>query len=272
MKIGIMQGRLSPIKNRRIQSFPWKNWFKEISLAKNLGFSNLEWTLDYPNLRSNPLFKYRVDKHIKRISINSITCDFFMQKPFFKYKNHNLLISDFNFFLNKIRKSNIKIIVIPLVDNSSIKNKLIETRVIKYFLGYTKWLKRYKKKIAFEVDYSPIKLKKFINNFPSDQFGINYDLGNSASLNFDSNTEFKLYYNRILNIHIKDRLYKGKTVRLGDGNVNFKKFIKNYIKYKMNTNLILQTARSKNKSHIVEILKNRNFLTNKFKEFGHHPL
>ena len=44
-----------------------------------------------------------------------------------------------------------------------------------------------------------------------------------------------------------------------------------YIKYKLNTNLILQTARSSNQNHILEIIKNRIFLINKFKEFGHHP-
>ncbi len=158
-----------------------------------------------------------------------------------------------------------------MVDNSSIKNKKIENKVISFFLSYKDWLKKNNKKIAFESDYNPKKLKKFIENFPSQQFGINYDLGNSSALNFNLNEEFKYYHNRIINIHIKDRIINGNTTRLGAGNANFKKFIKNYIKYKLNTNLILQTARSSNQNHILEIIKNRIFLINKFKEFGHHP-
>mgnify|MGYP003985756771 FL=1 len=271
MKIGLMQGRLSPINGGKIQSFPWKNWLKEIEISKNLSFKFLEWTLDYPNFRLNPIFNKKISKKIQGININSITCDFFMQKPFFKSKRNKDLISDFNFFLKKIKNSQIKILVIPLVDNSSIKNKKIENKVISFFLNYKDWLKKNNKKIAFESDYNPKKLKKFIENFPSQQFGINYDLGNSSALNFNLNEEFKYYHNRIINIHIKDRIINGNTTRLGAGNANFKKFIKNYIKYKLNTNLILQTARSSNQNHILEIIKNRIFLINKFKEFGHHP-
>ena len=68
-------------------------------------------------------------------------------------------------------------------------------------------------------------MKKFIENFDKRLFGINYDSGNSASLGYNIDDEFKIYGKYIKNIHIKDRLYKGKTIRLGEGNVNFKKII-----------------------------------------------
>ena len=43
LKIGFMQGRLSPLVDGRIQSFPWNTWEKEITHAKSLGFSIMEW-------------------------------------------------------------------------------------------------------------------------------------------------------------------------------------------------------------------------------------
>ena len=57
-KLGIMQGRLVPreIKSR-IQSFPWKNWKKEIHLAKKNKIKYIEWTLDYRNFLLNPLIQ-----------------------------------------------------------------------------------------------------------------------------------------------------------------------------------------------------------------------
>ena len=56
-----------------------------------------------------------------------------MQKPFFKSKNKEKIIEDFNFVFNHILKSSIKIIVIPLVDNSSIKSRNDEFEIIKFF-------------------------------------------------------------------------------------------------------------------------------------------
>ena len=48
---------------------------------------------------------------------------------------------------------------------------------------------------------------------------------------------------------------------LGEGIVNFNKFFKNLLKYKYDGNLILQTARSKNRMHVQEIKKNIKFIS-----------
>ena len=101
------------------------------------------------------------------------------------------------------------------------------------------------------------KRKKFNAKF----FGINYDTGNSAGLNYDTNEEFKNYGRFIKNIHIKDRVLYGKTIRLGNGNANFKNVVKNIYKINYKELLILQTARSEKKNEdIKELRKNFNFL------------
>ena len=71
--------------------------------------------------------------------------------------------------------------------------------------------------IVFESDYTPIKLKNFIDQLSPESFGINYDIGNSASMGFDPIEEIETYGQRILNVHIKDRLFNGATVPLGSG-------------------------------------------------------
>ena len=55
-----------------------------------------------------------------------------------------------------------------------------------------KFLKK-KIQILFESDFNPKKLKNLANKF-DDLFGINYDLGNSASLGYDINEEFESYF------------------------------------------------------------------------------
>lgn len=271
MNIGFMQGRLSPIFKKKIQSFPWNYWRKEIFIAKKNNFNLMEWTLDYPRLFNNPLISSQEQKKTliflkkNKIFVNSVTCDFFMQKPFFLIKNKKKFELNINNLLKIIKRlinAKIQFIVIPLVDKSSIKNTYQEKLVIREFNKIIKNLNtnNFKTKILFEIDYSPSKLKKFIKKFSSSFFGINYDSGNSASLNYNIDEEFNCYGDRILNIHIKDRIKYGKTIKLGRGNVNFLKLKKNLKKLHYNRNLILQTARNIYGKHLNELIDNRNFL------------
>ena len=160
--------------------------------------------------------------------------------------------------LNNCNKMGIKYLILPLVDQSSIKNKKEENILYKYIKDI---LKNYtgNTNILFESDFHPSKLFKFIEKFNSKKVGINYDTGNSASLDFDINDEIK-YFNYVKNIHIKDRLKNGSTVALGKGNWDYKKFSKSIRKIKYKGSYILQTARSKTRNDIEEIIRNRNFL------------
>ena len=56
--LGCMQGRLSPMVNNKIQSFPNIYWQDEFIYAKNLGLKFIEWTLDYKKIFSNPIFMF----------------------------------------------------------------------------------------------------------------------------------------------------------------------------------------------------------------------
>ena len=153
------------------------------------------------------------------------------------------------------------ILVIPLVDNSSIKSKIEEKIVIKTFLNlYEEIIKFTNIIICFESDYNPKKLKKFISNFPKKNFGINYDTGNSANNGFDLSEEIESYKKRIINVHIKDRIYKGETKSLGTGDVDFIKLFQKMKKINYKGNYILQTARSKTNQHFHELNNNLKFI------------
>jgi len=265
-RYGVMQGRLSKIIDNKIQAFPKKYWRFEFEKAKKLGLKSIEWTLDYKDLYKNPLLTNRGQKEIKKLSkkyqikINSLTGDCFMQKPFWKGKNNQILLLDLKNIINSCKKLNIKFIVIPLVDNGSIKNNIEKKNLINSCNKIIRYFYKSNLKLVFESDLPPKKLKNFISNFNKDYFGINYDVGNSAALGYNIDDEFKYYGKYISNIHIKDRLKKGKTIRLGEGNANFIKLYKNLKRIKYTNDLILQTARSKNNQHMNEIKINLNYL------------
>ena len=91
-KIGFMQGRLiDSEKKNSIQYFPEKNWQNELRLGKKIGLKIIEWTINYENIKKNPIYNGDISnlkKMIKKfkIKVSSITNDYFMQKPFFKKK------------------------------------------------------------------------------------------------------------------------------------------------------------------------------------------
>ena len=62
IKIGFMQGRLSPLNNNLIQSFPWSNWENEFIDGSLNKYNVIEWTLDHNNLYENPIMKTKIDK------------------------------------------------------------------------------------------------------------------------------------------------------------------------------------------------------------------
>ena len=65
-----------------------------------------------------------------------------------------------------------------------------------------------------------------LNRLNSKNITVNYDIGNSAALDFDSDEELIAYGNKITDIHIKDRTLGGGPVILGEGNADFEKFFK----------------------------------------------
>ncbi len=271
---GVMQGRLSKKINNKIQAFPEKNWKEEFYSAKKLKLKLIEWTLDYKNYYKNPLLTDEGQKNIKKlkkkysINIKSLTGDHLMQKPFWKYSNNLKLLDDFKNLIVFCGKLKIEFIVIPLVDNGSLSNNKEELNFLNTCKKFSSFLKKNKVKLLFESDYSPLKLKKFISKLDKKIFGINYDSGNSAALNYDIDKEFKLYGNRILNVHVKDRKKYGKTVRLGNGNANLKKLFQNLESINYKGNLILQTARSKKNKDIEEIEINLRYIKDLIKKLN----
>jgi hexulose-6-phosphate isomerase len=265
--LGCMQGRLSPMINNEIQVFPSRHWKDEFTLAKSLGLKFIEWTLDYNKIFSNPIFIKKNIRLIRRLSqkhsikVISLTGDCFMQNPFWKKKNHRREVSDLKKIITACSNLGIKFIVVPLVDNGSLKKLWQEKKLIIIFNSLVNFLKKNKINILFESDYKPEKLKDFIKKFNPDVFGINYDTGNSAALGFDVKKEFSFYGDSIKGVHIKDRILKGATVRLGDGNVKFKLFFKLLKKFKYKNHIIFQTARSKNNNDVQEMKINLRYIS-----------
>jgi hexulose-6-phosphate isomerase len=257
MKIGFMQGRLSPLVDGKIQAFPWDHWQAEFSAAQKLGINAMEWTLDQEELYKNPLMSEAGQKEIQSlcekhdVSIPSLTGDCFMQAPYWKHDGESRvsLQNDLKNIIQSCSNLGIKFIVVPLVDAGSIESAEQEQVLLEYLEEITPFLKACNVQIVFESDLEPQPLKGFIAKLPKDSFGINYDSGNSAALGYDPTEEFSAYGDRVLNVHIKDRLLGDTTVALGTGSTDFDAVFKGLASISYKGNLILQTARANDDNH-----------------------
>ena len=123
--------------------------------------------------------------------------------------------------------------------------------------------------ILFESDFNPLELNRFISRLPSRGFGINYDIGNSASLGFDPRDEFIAYGSRIVNVHVKDRIRGGSTVPLGTGSADFPLVFSELSNCNYSGNFILQTARAPEGDHVGVINKYRDMIVDLIAEVNH---
>jgi hexulose-6-phosphate isomerase len=261
--IGFMQGRLSPLRRGRIQSFPWDTWQHEFAIASGLAIWKMEWTIDSENFSSNPILTLSGHEEINRlkslfkIEIPSVTCDYYMENPPWK-SNSEQTFKDVKSILSGMTEIDAKILVIPLVDNSSLSSSVELSEVIRFFEPLSNFLDKHKIKIAFETDLSPESFSDFISKFDEKSFGVNYDIGNSASLGFNPSDEFEAIGPRIINVHVKDRVLRGTTVPLGAGNADFPTVFRSLNEHKYVGNLIMQTARAQDGKHAEILTKYRN--------------
>ena len=272
-KIGFMQGRLSPMIGGKIQSFPWDSWRHEIVAAKSIDISIMEWTLDQERLYENPIMTSSGQREIISLcrkhdfSIPSLTGDCFMQAPFWKVDDagyREKLKADFKAIIKSCSNIGIEFVVVPLVDDGSLDGIQQENILVEFLLEQQNKLKELGVRIIFESDFAPAELNRFISQLDSDVFGINYDIGNSASLGLNPSEEFKLIGDRILNVHVKDRVRNGTTVPLGQGNADFNTVYSLLKSHSYDANYILQTARATEDQHLEVLLEYKKFVRNGF--------
>jgi hexulose-6-phosphate isomerase len=248
--IGFIQGRLSPIASNRIQQFPWDSWQNEFSIASKNSINLIEWTIDTFKFYLNPLINLNQWEEINTIAsknnilIPSVTCDYFMENPPWK-SDIDLIKKGIIAIFQGMKNIGANILVVPLVDNSSLLDSSNADTVKNLFTDLIPEMIQNNIQIAFECDLNPEKLLHFISEFDKNYFGINYDIGNSASLGFDPNNEFEAYGSRITNVHVKDRKLNGPTIPLGEGDADFLRIFGLLHEVNYQGNLILQTARSK---------------------------
>jgi hexulose-6-phosphate isomerase len=252
-EIGIMQGRLSPRIDGKIQAYPANTWQKEFEIAQEIGYAAIEWIVENP-VETNALMTTSGKTEIKKVidstgvRIDYVCADIFMQQPLVRMTEE--IKSQNKEYLFEILKNAKKVgaigVEIPFVDHSSIKSETEKQEFIDVMQGAFKLAKDLDMKISLETDLPPISFKELLEDIGLDYIQANYDIGNSASLGFDPNTELEAYGNKILNVHVKDRLLGGTTVPLGTGSADIQGVFQKLNEIGYTGGITMQGARGEN--------------------------
>jgi hexulose-6-phosphate isomerase len=252
-EIGIMQGRLSPRIDGKIQAYPASTWQKEFEIAQEIGYAAIEWIVENP-VETNALMTDSGKAEIKKViastgvRIDYVCTDIFMQQPLVRMtevtKSQNKEYLDA--ILNNAKEVGAIGVEIPFVDNSSIKNEKEKQEFIDVMEDAFKLAKDLDLKISLETDLPPIDFQELLENIDLDHVQANYDIGNSASLGFDPKEEIEAYGLKILNVHVKDRKLGSTTVPLGTGNANINYVFQKLKEIGYSGGLTMQAARGEN--------------------------
>ena len=272
-KFGIMQGRLLPKYKGRYQAHPVGYWRDEFPIASKLGLDSIEFILDYNDVENNPLLAQGGIEDIQNtekssgVKVRSICADYFMEAPI--HSNETAVVDKSMKVLNQLITNasliNVTDIVIPCVDQSSLKNKKDIGNFVTNIKSIISTAEKKNINISLETDLAPLAFANLIDSIGSKNVTVNYDTGNSAALGYDPDEEFKSYGYKITDLHIKDRLYGDASVELGTGNTNFSKIINLISKYEYKGIVIFQAFRD---DEGVEIFKRQfDWFNDKFNIF-----
>ncbi len=246
-----MQGRLLPKYKGKYQAHPIGYWQKEFKIAKMLGLDCIEFIFDHHKSKENPLLSSIGLEEIKKlvslsgVKVLSICADYFMDAPIHS-NNIKIVEGSLEILAQLIKNASLidaSDIIIPCVDQSSLKSKKDINNFVINIKSVIKIAETENVNICLETDLEPKTFANMLDSIGSKNVTVNYDVGNSAALGYDVEEEFKAYGYKITDLHIKDRLLGGKSVKLGTGNADFSKILNLISLYEYKGSIIFQAFR-----------------------------
>jgi len=225
--IGVMQGRLLPPVEGKIQAFPGEQWKEEFSTARECGLDLIEWIFEARDWKKNAIMANpeEIMKHSQQHNVKVITliADYFMNCPLLRVSSAEvdtrMLI--FEDLLKKASQVGVKFFNVPFVDNSEITSDAERDQVAHLMSRLLPQAEKLGMEIALETSLNPEKFRELLETINHPLIKVNYDIGNSASLGYDPAEEMDAYGTFIATVHIKDRVLGGSTVPLGQGDADF---------------------------------------------------
>ena len=254
MRIGIVQGRLSP-PDEGFQECP-SNWEREFNLLGALDLNHIEWIVTKETFDFNPI--HTVD--LRRYPISSVCADFIIDENFLDVK---YLENYFRPICDLVRKNKIQCLTIPLLEKSSVVDYDMCDRWANVIYPY---LYDYRDiKFLIEAELGIDELNGLLSTSPD--LGITYDTGNITSFGLDHELFIDSFRDEITQVHIKDRIRNPlETVIPGEGDTNFSLIFDKLKSINYDGLYTLQTARENDGDEVETIKKHKQIIEGFYNE------
>lgn len=270
--IGIMQGRLLPPTDNRIQCFPRQNWADEFELGARAGIDSIEWIYDFYGADVNPIATDAGIEQMKALTrktgvqVLSICADYFMDRPLVRASAGEMAerLAMMDWLLGRGHLLGINRMVVPFVDASRIDTDTEFEDLVGTLARILPLAGKTGIEIHLETSLPPARFAALLDRLPHPLLKANYDSGNSSSLGYKPGEEFTAYGKRVGSVHIKDRLLGGATVAPGTGDADFPALAGSLRAVGYAGDFILQVARGTSGDEVNWIRQNRDLVLKTF--------
>jgi L-ribulose-5-phosphate 3-epimerase len=275
-KIGIMQGRLSPPINGRIQAFPEGTWRHEFHIAQQLGLSCIEWVHQRATLGVDPIStdegiaEIRTVVDATGVNIHAITADYFMEARLIEAGGaiDAASLTHLQWLLARAAELRVHHVMVPLVDSGRLRDQREISAFTSMVRNLSRTLQDGEVELHMESDLEPEVWRAILMEIGNPMVRVCFDTGDRASLGFDPELDLRVLGQWVGSVHIKDRMLGGSTVPLGRGAANFVQVLPRILRAGFHGPFILQVARTEDMPEPAWALQNIKFLLRELAKFA----
>jgi len=231
-RIGVMQGRLSPRPENRLQAFPHQTWPDEFAQAKRLGFSYLEWIYEAERAEENPIASRAGRAAIvacaqaSGLPVGSVCADYFMIHRLAggsaqERSQHAAALSE---LVRWTRELGATRILLPLLETSALATPAQVREATDSIQSVTPTLEAYDVTLGLEMEIPGDEYAAVIRGIGHSHVRAYYDTGNSTAQGLNIASDILPLLPLLEAVHLKDRAVFGTSQPFGRGAANFQAF------------------------------------------------
>lgn len=231
-RIGIMQGRLSPRPEHRLQAFPHQSWPEEFAHAKRLGFSYLEWIYEAERAEENPIATSAGRAAIRAcaaesgLPVGSVCADYFMVHRLAGGSaearvRHARALSELVCWTRELGATRI---LLPLLESSALDTPELVRDAVNSIVSVCPALEANDIVLGLEMEIAGPEYARVIRDIGHGHVRAYYDTGNSTAQGFDIASDVASLLPLLEAVHLKDRAVHGTSRPFGQGAANFHDF------------------------------------------------
>jgi L-ribulose-5-phosphate 3-epimerase len=248
LRVGVIQGRLSPRPSGKLQEFPWRSWREEFPKAARLGFHSIEWIFEADRFEENPLWTDAGRAEIRSliaqtgVRVQSVCADYFMlqrlagESPAVLSRNRDVLAE----LIISAHAVGADRILLPLLETAAVPTLELKREVAVSLRSAVPFAERYGVTLGLEMEVPGEEYAQVVLSAGSARVRAYYDTGNSTAAGADIAEDIVPLLPLLHAVHVKDRVRGGGSKPLGTGDTNFAGFFPRIVRGGFRGDFVLQ--------------------------------